>query len=148
MARGGHAMNLVGEQLIVFGGCYLDLKCFDDLYFFNLRTREWSLPKTIGEAPSARSGHSATLFGTFLYVFGGASAKGLHNDVFVLDLESRSWSELVCEGPKPSPRSNHGAVLAPDGAQILLFGGYTESGYSDELFALNIVERRWEKPRA
>jgi len=33
--RGGHTMNLIGDYLIVFGGCNVNFKCFDDLFFFN-----------------------------------------------------------------------------------------------------------------
>ena len=48
-------------------------------------------------------------------------------------------------GPKPSPRSNHGAVVDKKG-RILIFGGFTENGYSNEVFLIDPVEERWEKP--
>lgn len=35
--RGGHSFHIVGETLVTWGGCYLDVKCFDDLYLFDIR---------------------------------------------------------------------------------------------------------------
>jgi len=71
-ARGGHTLTILGETLILFGGCYLDINCFDDLFFFDLRSKEWSKPKVYGEQPSPRNAHSATLHGASLYIFGGS----------------------------------------------------------------------------
>lgn len=53
--RAGHSMHLVGETLITWGGCYLDIKCFDDLYLYNIRYHH--LNNNIGR----RSGHSLRL---------------------------------------------------------------------------------------
>lgn len=34
--RRGHSSIVLDNYLIYFGGCYLDLKCFNDVYFFNM----------------------------------------------------------------------------------------------------------------
>lgn len=73
---------MIDEYLIIFGGCLLDLVCYNDLFFFNIRMREWSQPKITGDIPEARGGHAAVMFGSYLYIFGGSSKKGLLNDLY------------------------------------------------------------------
>ena len=34
--RGGHSMNLFGDKLIIFAGCFLDLECYNDIWFFDI----------------------------------------------------------------------------------------------------------------
>lgn len=94
--RAGHSMHLVGETLIIWGGCYLDIKCFDDLYmfdirccvFYTLRMKTWSFPKTFGFPPAPRTGHASFINGARIYIFGGTTVKGLQSDLHVFDLES------------------------------------------------------------
>ena len=38
-------MHIIGETIFIWGGCYLDIICFNDLYLFNTRTKTWSYPK-------------------------------------------------------------------------------------------------------
>lgn len=35
--RRGHSAIVVDNKMIVFGGCYLDIKCYNDLYFYDLK---------------------------------------------------------------------------------------------------------------
>lgn len=35
--RRGHTTIVLGSELLVFGGCYLDQKCFNDLHSFDTR---------------------------------------------------------------------------------------------------------------
>jgi N-acetylneuraminic acid mutarotase len=52
---------------------------------------QWSVPKTIGDAPSAREGHAAAVIGTRLYIFGGCgklndgSDDSYFNDLYYLE---------------------------------------------------------------
>lgn len=98
-ARSGHSFHIVGETLILWGGCYLDIKCFNDLYMFDLpflysyayfRVKTWTYPKIFGDPPSARTGHSSFMNGAKLYIFGGTTQKGLMSDLHIFDLESVS----------------------------------------------------------
>ena len=52
----------------------------------------WSKPIISGDVPEARAGHSMTLIGTKLYVFGGNGDNGVYfNDVTSLDLGLVVW---------------------------------------------------------
>jgi len=75
-----------------------------------------------GGAPSARHGHTATLHGTRLFVFGGACGARHFGDLHCLDLSSMAWSSPETTGPKPSARFGHAALLV--GESLLIHGGF------------------------
>ena len=34
--RRGHSSTVVDTYMIIFGGCYMETRCFNDLYFFDM----------------------------------------------------------------------------------------------------------------
>ena len=86
--RRGHTTLIVDTFLLVFGGCYQELKCYNDLFFLDLRSHKWIEIPTLGQQPSPRGGHAAILYGTTLWVFGGNSVQGYMNDLFSFNLET------------------------------------------------------------
>jgi len=124
----------------------------DDILFISCREMTWVEPKVLGEPPTPRGGHSSTLVGSYLYIFGGSSEEGLLSDLHRLNLENvnkgksifiqwftsdlfiylsivvailqRIWEQLNFEGEKPTARTNHKAVLDNSG-RVVIFGGYT-----------------------
>src|SRR5580704_15848854 len=90
--RSRHSATLVGDhQVYIFGGRTSDAGVFsgpinsriagkpnskprplNDLHVFDARRMVWSRPKTRGEIPPARYGHTATLVeGDKIYIIGG-----------------------------------------------------------------------------
>jgi N-acetylneuraminic acid mutarotase len=49
------------------------------------------------------------------------------------------------QGAHTVGRAGHGAVI-DDEARIIIFGGYAETGYKNDLFIINILEERFESP--
>ncbi|ELR24160.1 kelch repeat protein [Acanthamoeba castellanii str. Neff] len=85
----GYSTTKVGHWLFVFGGSReRATTASNHLNLLNLETMSWYQTRCLGEAPLARTGHTATLVGTQLYVMGGTSAEGqaLRDGVMVLDL--------------------------------------------------------------
>jgi N-acetylneuraminic acid mutarotase len=132
--RAWHTSSIVNDKLLVFGGqCDLpkesrqdeedDVKLLDELTMFDFETGVWFAAHTTGEAPCARSGHSATpIDNNRLVVFGGMNNEGmLMNDVHVLDTVLFSWSVPKTKGSPIKPRGYHTAVLI--GHRIIFFGG-------------------------
>eukprot|EP00959_Pyramimonas_sp_CCMP1952_P422411 8848664-Pyramimonas_sp.AAC.1 len=61
-----------------------------------------------GEAPSARGGHTATVFGDTLVVFGGESAtRKVLDEVYVLNLTTATWTCPKTYGFSPAARADH-----------------------------------------
>ncbi|OIT05943.1 acyl-coa-binding domain-containing protein 5 [Nicotiana attenuata] len=70
----------------------------------------------------SRGGHSVTLAGTSLVIFGGQDAnRSLLNDLHILDLETMTWDEMGTLGVPPSPRSDHAAAVHAE-RYLLIFG--------------------------
>lgn len=146
-SRRGHSSVLADTYMIVFGGCYMETKCFNDLFFLDLRTQNWIEMKTKGTIPSPRQGHSAVLYGSTMWIYGGSSSEGYLNDLYSLNLETREWKKHYFTSAAGKGRAGHGAVL-DDHAKIIIFGGYSEGGYLNDLFVVNILEERFEFPLA
>ena len=85
------------------------------------------MPQIEGVPPCPRGGHSATLTGASLVVFGGHFYEGQENgfkylnDTYVLDVNSSRWFKPKISGTPPPPRYSHTSVLA--GSRIIIFGG-------------------------
>ena len=157
MRREGHTAVAVEQYLVLFGGCVLDKQCFNDVRALDTTRMRWAQPLVVGEGPSPREGHSASMLGTSMWVFGGSSEVGYLDDVWVLDCAARgvaatvgssrltmAWGRPELSGPAPSAREGHTAT-AIDGS-IYVFGGFASAGYSAELFVLSTELAAWEAP--
>lgn len=102
-------------------------------------TSQWEWASTIAEGnpPSARGGHSATLIGKSIVIFGGHYYKNkiegfcYLNDTHFLDIELSKWLKPTITGKVPPQRYGHSAIFA--GGIIIIFGGKGPKGvvYND-----------------
>jgi len=143
--RRGHSATMVDPYMVVFGGCFMETKCFNDLYFFDIVQKTWMTVPTSGDIPSPRQGHGAVLYGSTLWVFGGSSNLGYFNDLYTLNLETRTWTKQDFQGKAPSARANFGMIANSNG-KLVIFGGYTDIGYDNNIYMLNILDKRYERP--
>jgi N-acetylneuraminic acid mutarotase len=102
--------------------------------------------------PSARASHAmAAGPDGSLYVFGGdlsaastTPSAEFDNVLFKLDLDTKEWHILEPRGSvKPSARRDHCMVAVGD--DLYVFGGFTTSGSSNELFRFSTTKLLWEK---
>jgi hypothetical protein len=120
--RSGHSATLIGNRMFIFGGGDPSTGLWNDLYALKLETFTWEFYPTFGfVCPSPRAGHSATVSGRKLVVFGGGDSVQVFNDLYVLDTETRLWHVPEVGGSAPSPRAAHSAVRF--GKKIFIFGG-------------------------
>ena len=105
-----------------------------------------------GERPSPRTGHSSILFNDQLYIFGGEDLKGNTNDFFTYQIQWNVFGKVEQGGNIPSPRSFHSSCFIPENTEngqhpmMLIFGGYTDQGFSNELYFFDLVDMKWNKP--
>lgn len=150
--REGHTSTAVENYLVMFGGCFLDKECFNDVQVLDTEEDRWLEPAVQGRPPMGREGHTATLVQDAIYVFGGSSQAGYMNDLHVLAVglqnageEMRlAWGVEDVSGTPPTAREGHTATAV--GTRIFVFGGFTEQGYSSDLFVLNTDDMAWERP--
>ena len=90
--------------------------------------------------PSARGSHAMAAAGDgSVWLHGGYTFEEGRSDQLVkLDPQERRWHAVTTAGPRPSARSGH-SLLAVDGHKLVLFGGNTDSGRSDELWTLDLL---------
>lgn len=113
-----------------------------------VRKWQWANPLIEGVGPTPRGGHTATLSGASIIIFGGhyygGKQKGFIylNDTFVLDVNANRWIKPKISGTPPAPRYFHSSILA--GSRIIMFGGKGEKGmvYRD-LHALDPSTMTW-----
>jgi len=74
---------------------------------------EWSRPLISGKAPPARGGHTASIVGNLIVIFGGTYFEKKFqylNDVQVIDIHDTCWHTPKCGGVGPGQRYGHSAV--------------------------------------
>ncbi|KAJ8044955.1 RING finger protein B [Holothuria leucospilota] len=147
--RAYHTSTFFRGEMFVFGGIYPNPNlepdsCSNDLFIFSSVSNNWYKPLVLGPKPKPRSGHSATLLGDKLVIFGGWDAPVCFNDVYILDLGLMEFSSPVVEGKAPSPRSWH-ASCALSNNRVLIHGGYNGYHALSDAFVFSLDTLRWQQ---
>lgn len=117
---------------------------------------------TAGESPCPRIGHSFTLIGKSIFMFGGLSNKSndpknnipvYHNDLYILNMNKQgvlSWEIPVTYGEGPSARESHTAVAFYDDIKqknyLVIYGGMNLNRLGDT-WLLDTDSMKWESPK-
>ena len=70
----------------------------------------------------------------------------------MFDLENFKWNKPQAQGTAPDARSFHAYTLidvrkvTQGKPKMAIFGGYTERGFTNDLFLYDLIEQKWEKP--
>ncbi|KAM4663505.1 uncharacterized protein O3C94_011759 [Discoglossus pictus] len=144
-----HSATMYQRELYVFGGlCPLpgsdSGSCTNSLYIFNPEYKIWYQPIAEGERPLPRFGHTATLLGNRVVIFGGRRSPSpvYLNDLCILDLGYMEFMPVPATGNKPSPRCFHAAVRVDDN-KLLIHGGCSTQGSLKDAFIFNIDTSSW-----
>ncbi|KAK5644820.1 hypothetical protein RI129_006120 [Pyrocoelia pectoralis] len=97
--------------------------------------------------PSARSKHSATLVGQYLYLLGGRNGNLPMKDFWKYNLVNGKWQQLKPSGDKLPCLQEHSAVVYKD--HIYVFGGEVgfSAGSETPLWMYDIKNNNWKKIR-
>ncbi|KAM8746741.1 kelch repeat-containing protein [Acanthopagrus schlegelii] len=143
-----HSCSMFRGELFVLGGVFPCPNpepdgCSDSLYIFDPHLSIWYQPIVTGNAPSARSGHSACVMQERkIYVFGGWDTPVCYNDMYMLDLGLMEFSAVKTTGTAPSPRSWHGSAVLSD-TQFLIHGGYNGNNALSDTFIFDTDTNSW-----
>ncbi|XP_078677023.1 host cell factor 1-like isoform X4 [Branchiostoma floridae x Branchiostoma belcheri] len=159
-----------GTRLLVFGGMVEYGKYSNELYELQASRWEWKRlkpksPKN-GPPPCPRLGHSFTMCGTKVYLFGGLandsedpknniprSGERYLNDLYTLELKPqsdvRAWDIPQTYGTPPPPRESHTCISYTDKdgkrPRLIIYGGMSGCRLGD-LWQLEIETSSWTKP--
>ncbi|XP_066994156.2 host cell factor 1 [Anabrus simplex] len=157
-----------GTRILIFGGMVEYGKYSNDLYELQASRWEWRRlkprPPKRGLPPCPRLGHSFTLIGNKVYLFGGL-ANDIEdpkinipkyrylNDLYTLELRSNNttaWELPQTFGPLPSPRESHTAIAYTDDSsgvsRLVIYGGMSGCRLGD-LWFLDVETMIWSNPK-
>ena len=144
-ARCGHAAFGSGSNMFVWGGegdggSVVSSSIAER---FNVQSTSWQEPRQLrGQSPPdglysmavASDGERAYYFGG--YVGGRSRGSQRCNSLYVLDLSSMQCRQMATGGEYPTARSS--SAMVHYRRQLVVYGGYTGSGASDELFVFDL----------
>ncbi|KAI1721100.1 galactose oxidase, central domain-containing protein [Ditylenchus destructor] len=141
------------QAMYMFGGCTSTYTAFNDLWMFNLSTREWSrVLISRPPLPSAKALASLVLYNDNLILYGGFSKSSMnpihqtttfYKEIHLYNRCRNCWEEIVCENTAPH-LAGHSASIVGD--FMLVFGGSMGSSYNNNVYVLDITRRIWNMP--
>ncbi|BES95475.1 Kelch motif [Nesidiocoris tenuis] len=156
-----------GTRMLVFGGMLEYGKYSNELYELQASRWEWKRlrprPPRFSPPPCPRLGHSFTLVGNKVFMFGGLASDSKDgettndvsvkymNDLYTLELRANGitqWEMPHTFGIVPPPRESHSAVAHTDSlgnTKLIIYGGMSGCRLGD-LWILDINSMTWNKP--
>jgi len=139
-----HSAVTWGGKMFIFGGKTEQDTINSSIFAYSLETSTWTRVHKHSRY-SAKVGHSCCTYANGFLIFGGINSKNkMTNQVYYYDAETDTWNKIKSVGTSPSPRKNHSASML-GGNRMLVFGGETDQGFSDELFELDCTNWTWKK---
>ena len=151
-ARTDHSAvyDAANNRMILFGGLTSSTTTNDTWVLSNANglggTPAWTQLTPSGTLPPPRYNFNATYDPAMnsMLVFGGSSITGSTNDVWVLSNANglggaSAWTRLIPTGTLPSIRYANSCVEIPGANRIIIFGGYGNGGFLNDVWALQYV---------
>ncbi|XP_008108092.2 rho GTPase-activating protein gacHH isoform X1 [Anolis carolinensis] len=143
--RKGHSAVVYRGSMYMYGG-YVDLKgtsqefwtlCFD--------TKQWApLPAaSYGNNPGPRHGHSAVVYGSSMYLFGGLMGLTEQKDFWKWDFMVANWSNIKWSQGPPK-MVGHSALIFKD-SMLVFGGGVFNTRPSSTLWKYHFPSQMWKK---
>lgn len=147
-ARSYASLTPANGFLVLFGGNN-KTRNFNDVHLLST-DRTWSEPVILTRTPPPRTGHCAvpTKDGKGVIVYGGWDDQGetrlFFSDVWLLRVKSITECQWTClyagdnSVKTPGPRAGAALCAAGDGEDMLLFGGWHQCSYYNDIHKLDL----------
>lgn len=122
-ARLGHTGCTVDEHTVVYIGGYNDDSPprFDDIYFFDMRTKKFDKPQINGN-PYRIARHASVFIKDTIYSFGGYDGEGTFYGTSSFHVPSKTFEyPIPINGREPGKRTNHAACAVKN--RMYIYGG-------------------------
>ncbi len=77
-----------------------------------------------------------------IVLFGGDGLDRVLSDLWVYDCRTRTWEQRFPE-VSPEPRAGHILAWLPKSERIVLAGGYSRTGLTQDIWAYDVAANRW-----
>ena len=114
----------------------------NQLLWYDPSSQSWTNPQCFGAVPSPRHGHDSTIIRNTLWLFGGKSTSGHHNDIFELNMHSLTWTEIQTNEPSPRAR-RYCSLTAVTDDQLVLHGGKGNGGTMNDTWIMDLTSHLW-----
>ncbi|RIB16112.1 hypothetical protein C2G38_1536638 [Gigaspora rosea] len=168
--RSHHTQITVENKILVFGGGSERFgdKLDDNIYIFDTETKYWTKRSLKGRPPNGLIGHSISLIGSVVYMFGGQNGIKHFNEMIIFDLKvlklqrKRSrlskfslnrastsgshWNHIISnkhDNSIPSCRSGHTACVYKD--KIYIFGGSNGEKCFNDTWCYDTSNSTWSE---
>ncbi|WFD42628.1 hypothetical protein MPSI1_001274 [Malassezia psittaci] len=151
LPRVGHAAVLVSNVFVLWGGD-TKIRAEDSqdeaLYLLNLNNREWTRVMAgaeHGRGPVGRYGHSLSIIGSNLLIFGGQVESEFFDELWRFDLNSLkgtpTWQLIRPNSPTPARRTGHSAVVHRE--KLYIFGGTDGNYHYNDTWCFDFPTQTW-----
>ncbi|XP_068051546.1 uncharacterized protein [Anomalospiza imberbis] len=143
--RKGHSAVVYHSSMYIYGGYFGIKGISQEFWEFHFGTRKWLCVSSPchSSGPGARHGHSAVVYRTAMYLFGGLMGLTEQRDLWRWDFGSSSWSSLrTSQGPPPVV--GHASIVCKD-SMLIFGGGISNSSPNDDLWKYNFHTQTWKK---
>ena len=142
--RHWHSAVWDGKKMIIWGGNDgFTNKFLNDGAAYDPSTNTWK-PISIENAPESRWKHLALYLDKYgMLIWGGHNSKNaLLNNGAIYDTEKDTWKPISSKNA-PSPRQMHTTQGIWTGSFVIIWGGYTAKGYSNDGGIYNPKTDKW-----
>ncbi|CAD7088361.1 unnamed protein product [Hermetia illucens] len=148
-------MVCYGDQLILFGGWrypslyppYQPWRLFDELHMYSIKDNRWTV-HTPACGPPPMAGHSATIQGNKMVVFGGYQlnneVNSNSNDIWCLNLDTLVWYQPEVAGVKPPARYAQFQIVLDDDHILVIGGCGGPNNMFSDAWLLNMKNEVWQ----
>lgn len=138
-----HSMMLISGHFFMFGGKDGD-NYYNDLWKFNPINEIWTPIDALGSTPTGRFSFAFSSQGDAFAIWGGENQIGLSNELYQFNTLTSTWQKFSPSGTSvPNPAK--GACMVLLIPNIYIYGGITNSGYSNELWVYNLWTNSFTK---
>lgn len=153
--RFSHSAVVYKNSMFVFGGGSSTATTFNDLWRFDLSSRQWVRPISMGNYPSPKACATMVSYKNFLILFGGwrhpstfppYQSWRLFDELHAYNITENRWMSMnTLDGPPAV--TGHSATIHND--SMIIFGGYSQEEHNgaskNDLWALNLKTLVWTK---
>uniref|UniRef100_A0A8C3L851 Uncharacterized protein n=1 Tax=Chrysolophus pictus TaxID=9089 RepID=A0A8C3L851_CHRPC len=143
--RKGHSAVVYRASMYIYGG-YVGIRGISqEFWTFHFDTRKWLYVSTLSHntGPGPRHGHSAVVYRTAMYLFGGLVGLSEQKDLWKWDFENSSWYNIkASQGPPPAV--GHASVVFKD-SMLVFGGGISNSSPNEDFWKYHFHTQTWKK---
>ncbi|XP_007894559.1 ras guanine nucleotide exchange factor F [Callorhinchus milii] len=143
--RREHSAVVFEAKMYIYGG-YVDIKGpSQEFWSFTFELEEWRpvLSSSAEISPGPRYSHSAIVYRTGMYLFGGLVGLMEQSDFWRWDFDSNTWSRIKARCG-PQQLVGHSAVVYQD-SMLIFGGGRNHKSADNSLWKFQLTTRSWER---